>query len=58
MCGNYCTVWFSCRGGANSAASFVNFGLSIDSPYPMNSKKWMTTSETIPEHRRVQTSAW
>lgn len=46
------------RGGANSAASFVNFGLSIDSPYPMNSKKWMTTSETIPEHRRVQTSAW
>lgn len=46
------------RGGANSAASFVNFGLSIDSPYPMNSVKRWTASETIPEHRRVQTSAW
>jgi len=51
--------WFVCyRGGTSSAASFVNLGLSIDSPYPMHSKKWITSAETIPEHRRVQTTAW
>lgn len=54
-----CFLFFFCdRGGTSSAASFVNLGLSIDSPYPMQSKKWMTSTETIPEHRRVQTTAW
>ena len=56
---NVLLFFFFCyRGGTSSAASFVNLGLSIDSPYPMQSKKLMTSTETIPEHRRVQTTAW
>lgn len=46
------------RGGTKSAASFVNLGLSIDSPFPLQNTKWIASAETIPEHRRIQTTAW
>ena len=52
---------FSCRSGSKSAASFINLGLSIDSPFPLQSANCMKSTETIPtipEHRRLQTKAW
>ncbi|XP_067023611.1 uncharacterized protein [Acropora muricata] len=52
---------FEIRSGSKSAASFINLGLSIDSPFPLQSANCMKSTETIPtipEHRRLQTKAW